>query len=65
MLWRRPKIPATLINQLKPGGRLNSPVGFPDRGQKLTVIEKRDDGTIKSKPLIPVKFSPLQGGERI
>jgi len=60
-----PQIPATLINQLKPGGRLIAPVGFPDRGQMLTVIEKRDDGTIKSTPLIPVKFSPLQGGERI
>jgi hypothetical protein len=31
----------------------------------LTVIEKRDDGTIKSTPLILVKFSPLQDGERI
>lgn len=60
-----PQIPATLINQLKPGGRLIAPVGLPDRGQMLTVIEKRDDGTIKSTPLIPVKFSPLQGGERI
>jgi len=60
-----PQIPATLINQLKPGGRLIAPVGLPGRGQMLTVIEKRDDGTIKSTPLIPVKFSPLQGGERI
>ncbi|MGB0552844.1 MAG: hypothetical protein ACPGQV_09745 [Alphaproteobacteria bacterium] len=25
-----PKIPATLINQLKPSGRLITPVGFPD-----------------------------------
>jgi hypothetical protein len=31
----------------------------------LTVIEKRDDGTIKSTPLILAKFSPLQDGERI
>ena len=60
-----PQIPATLINQLKPGGRLIAPVGFPDRGQMLTVIEKHDDGTIKSTPLILAKFSPLQGGERI
>lgn len=60
-----PQIPAALVNQLKRGGRLIAPVGLPDRGQMLTIIEKRSDGSITKTPLIPVRFSPLQGGERI
>jgi protein-L-isoaspartate O-methyltransferase len=33
--------------------------------QLLTLVEKDDDGKIKKKRLLEVKFSPLQGGERI
>ena len=46
-------------------GRLVAPVGLPDRGQMLTVIEKTPTGELIKTPLIPVRFSPLQGGERI
>ena len=60
-----PQVPATLVNQLKPGGRLVAPVGLPDRGQMLTVIEKTLTGELIKTPLIPVRFLPLQGGERI
>ena len=60
-----PQVPATLVNQLKPGGRLVAPIGLPDRGQMLTVIEKTSAGELIRTPLIPVRFSPLQGGERI
>ena len=59
------QVPTTLVNQLKPGGRLVAPVGLPDRGQMLTVIEKTPTGELIKTPLIPVRFSPLQGGERI
>lgn len=58
-------VPAPLLNQLKPGGRMVAPVGPLDGMQWLTVIEKGGDGRITEKRLIPVKFSPLQGGERI
>ena len=59
------QVPTTLVNQLKLGGRLVAPVGLPDRGQMLTVIEKTPTGELIKTPLIPVRFSPLQGGERI
>jgi len=58
-------LPGPLLNQLKPGGRLIAPIGPLDRGQMLTLVEKSETGAIKETPLIPVRFSPLQGGERI
>ncbi len=60
-----PQVPATLVNQLKPGGRLVASVGLPDRGQMLTVIEKTLTGELIKTPLIPVSFLSLQVGERI
>ena len=58
-------VPAPLLNQLRAGGRMIAPIGPLDGTQHLTLIEKRQDGTIAERRLIPVKFSPLQGGERI
>ena len=58
-------IPPPLLNQLKPGGRMVVPVGPLDGMQHLTLVEKGFDGKIKRTKLIEVKFSPLQGGERI
>ena len=58
-------LPGPLLNQLKPGGRLIAPIGPLDRGQMLTLVEKSATGAIKETPLIPVRFSPLHGGERI
>lgn len=59
------QVPPPLLNQLKPGGRLVAPIGPLDGGQMLTVIEKKPSGEISRRDIIPVKFSPLQGGERI
>jgi protein-L-isoaspartate(D-aspartate) O-methyltransferase len=59
------QIPAPLLNQLKPGGRLVAPIGPLDGMQWLTLIEKDADGKIHETKLLEVKFSPLQGGERI
>ena len=56
-------VPKRLLEQLKPGGRLVLPLG-PQEGQHLTVIEKRLDGTITRTQLLPVHFSPFQGGRR-
>ena len=60
-----PQVPPTFVNQLKPNGRPVAPVGLPDRGQMLTVIEKTPTGELIRISLIPARFSPLQGGERI
>ena len=57
-------IPTPLLNQLKPGGKLVIPLGAADGPQALSVIELSDDGRIRQRRVLPVVFSPLQGGER-
>lgn len=58
-------IPPPLLAQLKPGGRLVLPLG-PRRGpQLLTVVEKDADGRTRRRGVLEVRFTPLQGGERI
>jgi protein-L-isoaspartate(D-aspartate) O-methyltransferase len=50
-------VPAALIEQLKPGGRLVIPVG--GRAQELEIITKNADGTTTRKEIVPVQFVPL------
>ncbi len=57
-------VPVPLLNQLKAGGRMVLPLGSPDGGQYLTVVRKQADGTTRRTRILPVLFSPLQGGER-
>ena len=59
------EVPAPLLAQLKPGGRLVAPVGPLDVGQVLTLFEKDADGRVRETRLLPVRFAPLQGGQRI
>lgn len=59
------EVPPPLLNQLKPGGRLVAPVGPPDQPQILKLITKDRNGRIRERSILPVRFSPLQGGERI
>jgi len=56
-------VPGPLLNQLKPGGRLVIPLGGPD-GQQLTLLRVGAEGRLERRPVLPVIFSPLQGGER-
>lgn len=58
-------VPPRLTAQLRPGGRLVLPLGPREGPQYLTVIEKTKDGGTRAERILPVKFSPLQGGERI
>jgi protein-L-isoaspartate(D-aspartate) O-methyltransferase len=58
-------VPPPLLNQLKPGGRLVAPIGPLDQGQTLKLITKDRNGRIRERGVLPVRFSPLQGGERI
>lgn len=58
-------VPRPLLGQLKPGGRMVIPVGPQEGVQQLTLIEKGLDGRLKETRVLPVKFAPLQGGERI
>ena len=52
-------IPQPLIDQLAPGGHLVLPVGEYD--QELVDVEKRADGTVIKRNVIPVRFVPMTG----
>ncbi len=52
-------MPPPLVRQLKPGGRMCIPVGPPGHTQQLILVRKNDDGQVRSKSLMPVRFVPL------
>ena len=56
-------IPPPLINQLKAGGRMVIPVGLPD-AQQLIVVDKDVNGRIKTKEIMQVLFSLLEGSDQ-
>jgi protein-L-isoaspartate(D-aspartate) O-methyltransferase len=51
--------PQSLLDQLKPGGRMVLPVGDKD-GQQLTLVEKKLDGGTLNRAIMPVTFSQLE-----
>ena len=55
------KIPEPLIQQLKPGGRLITPMGPPDSEQDLVLLVKGTDGGLKVSCLDKVLYVPLRG----
>jgi len=55
-------VPPPLIKQLRPGGRMVIPVGGAFMTQQLMLVEKRNDGKIITKQVLPVIFVPLTGG---
>lgn len=58
-------VPPPLLGQLKPGGRLVLPLGPPAGPQYLTLITKDSAGKTSQRRVMPVRFSPLQGGQRL
>jgi len=52
-------IPPPLIEQLKPGGRMAIPVGPPMRVQSLMLVEKNEDGAVRQRNVMAVRFVPL------
>ena len=59
-----PHVPPPLVYQLKPGGRMVIPVGPERSSQVLTLVEKDLDGSVRTRPLLPVRFVPLTGEGR-
>ena len=51
--------PRALLDQLAPGGRMVLPLG-PEVAQQLTVIDKAEDGQIRARTVIPVRFGSLE-----
>jgi protein-L-isoaspartate(D-aspartate) O-methyltransferase len=58
-----PRVPEALVDQLKPGGRMVIPVGASFEAQQLLVIEKRADGSVERRSVLPVRFVPLVPGK--
>ncbi len=58
-----PELPKTLVDQLKPGGKLVAPVGSSVFGQELIVVEKTREGKIRRRSIIPVMFVPMVRGK--
>lgn len=58
-----PRVPAALVAQLRPGGRMVIPVGESAAAQELLVLAKRADGSIETRAVLPVRFVPLVPGK--
>ena len=56
-------IPPPLIDQLKEGGKMIIPVGSPFQTQQLMLVEKKEDGELTTRGLMPVRFVPFERGE--
>ena len=54
-------VPAVLVDQLKPGGRIVMPIGDPHAVQSLVKVTKHEDGTLDREELGGVRFVPLLG----
>lgn len=59
-------IPPSLVQQLKPGGRMVIPVGNPFQAQVLVLVTKGAKGPrdLQVRELMPVAFVPLTGGPK-
>lgn len=53
--------PATVVEQVRPGGRLLGPLG--GQVQTLVLGRKREDGTLDETEYGGVRFVPMRGGE--
>ena len=51
--------PPALIEQLEPGGRMVIPIGGHDI-QQLSVIDKTGSGEIRTREIMPVRFTELE-----
>jgi protein-L-isoaspartate(D-aspartate) O-methyltransferase len=54
-------VPPPLIRQLKPGGRMVLPVGGRYQTQQLVLVERDEQGRVRTRELMPVRFVPLTG----
>jgi protein-L-isoaspartate(D-aspartate) O-methyltransferase len=57
-------IPPALVEQLKPGGRMVIPVGSVYGVQNLILVFKDEDGAVRTRNLLPVRFVPMLEGLR-
>ncbi len=53
------EVPAALVAQLAPGGRMILPVGVSPEVQMLRIVDRGNDGVTSQADLLPVRFVPL------
>ena len=53
-------VPAALIRQLAPGGRLVAPIGPEGGVQRLVLVESDRAGRTSTRTLLPVRFVPMR-----
>jgi protein-L-isoaspartate(D-aspartate) O-methyltransferase len=54
-----PELPQTLVDQLKPGGKLLAPVGKTVLEQELLLVEKSKTGEVTKRAILAVRFVPM------
>jgi len=52
-------VPPPLLHQLKKGGRMAIPTGLPE-AQQLVLVEKDENGRVKMREILQVRFSLLE-----
>jgi protein-L-isoaspartate(D-aspartate) O-methyltransferase len=57
-------VPPPLVEQLAVGGRMIVPVGATPWSQNLILVTKGEEGAVRTRNLIPVRFVPLTGEGR-
>jgi protein-L-isoaspartate(D-aspartate) O-methyltransferase len=55
------RIPPSLLQQLKPGGRMVIPLGGHFMTQQLVLVRKDQGGEVHMRQVLPVAFVPLTG----
>jgi protein-L-isoaspartate(D-aspartate) O-methyltransferase len=55
------QVPPSLLDQLKPGGRMVIPLGESYAAQELLLIKKDAAGNVYRQEVLPVRFVPLTG----
>jgi protein-L-isoaspartate(D-aspartate) O-methyltransferase len=55
------QVPPSLLDQLKPGGRMVIPLGESYAAQELLLIKKDVEGNVHRQEVLPVRFVPLTG----
>jgi protein-L-isoaspartate(D-aspartate) O-methyltransferase len=52
-------VPPPLLQQLRPGGKMCIPVGAQYAVQVLTMVEKAENGSVRMRKTLPVRFVPF------
>jgi protein-L-isoaspartate(D-aspartate) O-methyltransferase len=58
-----PRVPAALLDELRPGGRMVIPIGAAWGSQAIHLVRRDEAGRVEDLELFGVRFVPLRGDE--